>query len=88
VNKAMTLESPRVKHNEREHRFGTSKLDVAAPATGWSEPVSGRELQPLKATAFRGAVSHQLSNRLVGNWHVRVFSRKFQRQQRVRVFLP
>src|SRR5262244_1978912 len=29
-------------------------------ATGWNEPVPGRELHPLKSSAFHGALSHQL----------------------------
>ena len=29
-------------------------------ATGWSEPVPGRDLHPLKSSAFHGALSHQL----------------------------
>jgi hypothetical protein len=29
-------------------------------ATGWSEPVPGRELHPLKSSAFHGALFHQL----------------------------
>jgi hypothetical protein len=28
-------------------------------ATGWSEPVPGRELHPLKSSAFHGALFHQ-----------------------------
>ena len=38
-------------HSERAPRFKRSKLDAAA-ATGWSEPVSGRELHPPKSSAF------------------------------------
>jgi hypothetical protein len=30
-------------------------------ATGWSEPVPGRELHPLKSSAFHGALFQQLS---------------------------
>src|SRR5690348_17774688 len=30
-------------------------------ATGWSEPVPGRELHPLKSSAFHGALFRQLS---------------------------
>jgi len=29
-------------------------------ATGWSEPVPGREFHPLKSSAFHGALFHQL----------------------------
>jgi hypothetical protein len=29
-------------------------------ATGWSEPVPGRELHPLKSSAFYGALYRQL----------------------------
>ena len=28
-------------------------------ATGWSEPVPGREFHPLKSSAFHGALYHQ-----------------------------
>src|SRR5215475_12396277 len=31
-------------------------------ATGWSEPVPGRELHPLKSRAFHGALFRQLQN--------------------------
>src|SRR5262249_43763823 len=31
-------------------------------ATGWNQPVPGRELHPLKSSAFHGALFHQLSN--------------------------
>jgi hypothetical protein len=34
-------------------------------ATGWSEPVPGRELHPLKSSAFHGALFHQLSFRFL-----------------------
>jgi len=33
-------------------------------ATGWSEPVPGRELHPLKSSAFHGALLRQLSRSL------------------------
>src|SRR5271157_5236625 len=33
----------------------------ASIATGWSEPVPGRELHPLKSNAFRGALFRQLT---------------------------
>ena len=39
-------------------------LDVAASAAGWSEPILGRELRPLKSSAFHGALFHQLSANL------------------------
>ena len=32
-------------------------------ATGWSEPVPGRELHPLKSSAFHGALLRQLTTR-------------------------
>ena len=35
---------------------------AASIATGWSEPVPGRELHPLKSSAFHGALFHQLAN--------------------------
>jgi len=37
-------------HYERAPRFKRSKLDMAASATGWSEPIPGRELHPLEST--------------------------------------
>src|SRR5262249_25698834 len=33
---------------------------AASIATGWNEPVPGRELHPLKSSAFHGALLHQL----------------------------
>jgi hypothetical protein len=33
---------------------------AASIATGWSEPVPGRDLHPLKSSAFHGALFHQL----------------------------
>ena len=38
---------------------------AASIATGWSEPVPGRELHPLKSSAFHGALFRQLRNRLL-----------------------
>jgi hypothetical protein len=35
---------------------------AASIATGWSEPVPGRELHPLKSSAFHGALYRQLWN--------------------------
>ena len=37
---------------------------AASIATGWSEPVPGRELHPLKSSAFHGALFQQLATRL------------------------
>ena len=34
---------------------------AASIATGWSEPVPGREFHPLKSSAFHGALFHQLT---------------------------
>src|SRR5271169_736229 len=34
---------------------------AASIATGWSEPVPGREFHPLKSSAFHGALFRQLS---------------------------
>src|SRR5262249_52512113 len=34
---------------------------IVSIATGWSEPVPGRELHPLKSSAFHGALLRQLS---------------------------
>src|ERR1700686_2663028 len=36
---------------------------AASIATGWSEPVPGRELHPLKSSAFHGALLPQLTRR-------------------------
>jgi hypothetical protein len=33
---------------------------AASIATGWSEPVPGRELHPLKSNAFHGALLQQV----------------------------
>ena len=38
-------------------------------ATGWSEPVPGRELHPLKSSAFHGALLRQLT-RLPSSWRL------------------
>jgi len=38
---------------------------AASIATGWSEPVPGRELHPLKSSAFHGALLRQLGASLV-----------------------
>jgi len=35
---------------------------AASIATGWSEPVPGRELHPLKSSAFHGALFRQLTD--------------------------
>src|SRR5262245_59659470 len=37
---------------------------VVSIATGWSEPVPGREFHPLKSSAFHGTLLHQLRDRL------------------------
>jgi hypothetical protein len=50
-------------HYENAPRFKRSKLDVAASATGWREPVPGRELHLLEA--FHGALFHQLRANLL-----------------------
>jgi hypothetical protein len=36
---------------------------AASISTGWSEPVPGRELRPLKSSAFHGALLRQLSSK-------------------------
>jgi hypothetical protein len=48
-------------HSEKAPRF-RSKLDVAASATEWSEPVCGLEWRPLESDAFHGALLQQLSS--------------------------
>jgi hypothetical protein len=47
------------------HRNSGSFVASAAVsiATGWSEPVPGRESRPLKSSAFHGALFHQLPHR-------------------------
>jgi hypothetical protein len=44
---------------ESSDSFVTSAL--ASIATGWSEPVPGREFHPLKSSAFHGALLRQLA---------------------------
>src|SRR5882762_4494879 len=50
---------------------------AASIATGWSEPVPGRELHPLESSAFHGALLHQLAEfsawlrTTSGRWHGR-----------------
>ena len=46
-------------YTEGSDSFVTSA--AASIATGWSEPVPGRELHPLKSSAFHGALFRQLS---------------------------
>jgi len=36
---------------------------AASIATGWNEPVPGRELHPLKSSAFHGALLRQLTSK-------------------------
>src|SRR5246500_3581767 len=40
---------------------------AASIATGWNEPVPGRELHPLKSSAFHGALLQQPSHRAALN---------------------
>jgi len=47
-------------HYERAPRFKRSKLEMAASATGWSEPIPRRELHSLEPSAFHGALLRQL----------------------------
>jgi len=48
-----------------EGRSWTGSASAAASiATRWREPVPGRELHPLKSSAFRGALYRQLRFRL------------------------
>jgi|HubBroStandDraft_4_1064222.scaffolds.fasta_scaffold361066_2 hypothetical protein len=51
------------KHSERTRRFSRLRLDVAVSATGWSEPVCGRELRPPKSSAF---MAHCYANQAAG----------------------
>jgi hypothetical protein len=55
-------------HHEKPPRFRISKLDVAA-ATGWSEPVFGREVHPPKSSAFFWA--HYLASYHCSMHHLR-----------------
>ena len=41
-------------------------IDLLILSTGWSEPVPGRELHPLKSSAFHGALLRQLRKRASG----------------------
>ena len=57
---ACTLtESPTTLYTERSD--GSVTLAATTIATGWSEPVPGWELHPLKSSAFHGALLRQLS---------------------------
>jgi hypothetical protein len=38
---------------------------IVSMATGWSEPVPGRELHPLKSAPFTGALFRQLNSKLL-----------------------
>jgi len=49
----------RTLYTESSDRFVTSA--AASIATGWSESVPGRELHPLKSSAFHGALLCQQS---------------------------
>jgi hypothetical protein len=46
-----------------ESSDGSVTLAAASIATGWSEPVPGWELHPLKSSAFHGALLRHLPNR-------------------------
>ena len=43
-----------------ESSDGSVTLAAASVATGWSEPVPGWELHPLKSSVFHGALLRQL----------------------------
>jgi hypothetical protein len=58
------------KHSERTRRFSRLRLDVAVSATGWSEPVSGRELRPPKSSAFMAQVLKRFNDNWVALWLV------------------
>jgi hypothetical protein len=60
LNSVATDAPSRAMDYEKTPRLRRSKLDVAASATGWSEPVPGRELHPPKSSAFPGALLCQL----------------------------
>jgi len=50
-----------VQHGELPVRVQLVKHSAAASiATGWSEPVPGRELHPLESSALHGALLRQL----------------------------
>ena len=55
-------ESPSDLYTEGSNSFVASA--AASIATGWSEPVPGRELHPLKSSAFHGALLRQLTVKL------------------------
>ena len=52
-------ESTRPFYTESSDSFVSSA--AASIATGWNEPVPGRELHPLKSSAFHGALLRQLT---------------------------
>ena len=61
-------------------------------ATGWSEPVPGRELHPLKSSAFHGALYRQQGTKTAGRWELEAslpiaHSRTFPRDLRGRLLL-
>ena len=49
---------------------------AASIATGWSEPVPGRELHPLKSSAFHGALFQQQDPELASGSHQRFGSKQ------------
>jgi hypothetical protein len=53
-------ESPSDLYTESSDRFVASAA-VSIP-TGWSKPVPGRELHPLKSSAFHGTLLRQLTS--------------------------
>jgi integrase len=53
-------------YTESSDRFVTSA--AASIATGWSEPVPGRELHPLKSSALHGALLRQQRGETASDW--------------------
>jgi hypothetical protein len=60
LNSVATDAPSRAMDYEKTPASEDRKLDVAASATGWSEPVPGRELHPPQSSAFPGAPLCQL----------------------------
>ena len=50
----MLAKSPRTLYTDSSDSLAASA--AASIVTGWSEPVPGRELHPLKSSAFHGAL--------------------------------
>jgi len=64
AQRSLTLRPARSRSRQATLYIESSDSFVASAAasiTGWSEPVPGRELHPLKSSAFHGALFRQLT---------------------------